>query len=534
MEPSKAYPFFAWLLALCLAPAPAFAQNSPATVENAEPVVLRFEIGSYLVEGATLLTKGEIAAAVAPYTGKNRDFSDVQRALETVEDLYARHGYSAVRVSLPEQELELGVVRLRVVESRFGKVGVKDNRHFSEASVLRALPSLRGGGTPSSRQIARELRLANENPARQMNVVLKAGQKDDEVDANVIVTDSAPGAWTLTADNTGSTETGRARLGLTYRHANLFDRDHVAGLQFQTSPQYPSRVTVLGGSYKIPLYESGNSVEFFGGYSNVNSVVGGLTNFQGGGTLFSARYNHPMDRLGRFEPRLSLGLDWRDFKRIEQTNPPPSTVIYNEIVTVPASLAYSLQGKFARSDLGLHASLSANLPGAGKGRVSDFAAYDPLGLLRPDAHYRVLRYGANYAQQIAGDWQVRALLSGQWSRNVLVLGEHMRLGGADGVRGFSEGAENGERGLRWSLEGYTPDLVTGGSSIRALAFFDAGEVRPTDGVKSFISSAGAGLRASFGGACLLRLDAARIINAGADPLQRTGDWRGHIGLTASF
>lgn len=520
------------LLALCAATPPALAQDG--AVAGAEPVILRFEIARYLVEGATLLSEDKIAAAVAPYTGKSKDFSDVQRALEAIEGLYARHGYSAVRVSLPEQELELGTVRLRVVESRFGKIAVKGNQHFSEANVLRALPSVSPGSIPGSRQIARALRLSNENPARQMNVVLKAGEKDNEVDANVIVTDSAPGAWTLTADNTGSTETGRTRLGLAYRHANLFDRDHVGSVQFQTSPQYPNRVTVLGGSYKVPLYGLGDSVEFFGGYSNVNSVVGGLSNFQGGGTLLSARYNRPLDRIGNFEPRLSLGLDWRDFKRIEQTSPPPSVVIYNEIVVVPASLALSMQGKFARSDLGFNAALSANLPGANMGGVADFAGYDPLGLLRPDAHYRVLRYGANYAQQIAEGWQVRALLSGQWSRDILVLGEQFRLGGADGVRGFSEGAENGERGLRWSVEGYTPELGSADNPVRALVFFDAGQAMSRGQDKSFISASGFGVRANFGGTWALRMDVAWIINAGADPLQRVGDWRGHVALSAGF
>ena len=521
------------LLALCLMAVPAFAQNDPVA-GSPEQYVLRFEISSYLVEGATLLTKAEIDHAVAPYTGKNKDFSDVQRALEAIEDLYARHGYSAVRVSLPEQELELGTVRFRVVESRFGKVVVKDNRHFSESNVQRALPSVRPGGVPRSSKIGRELKLANENPARQMNVVLKAGEKEDEVDANVIVTDSLPGAWTVTADNSGTTETGRARAGLAYRHANLFDKDHVAGLQYQTSPQHPNRVTVLGGSYKIPLYGWGDSVEFFGGYSNVNSVVGGLSNFQGGGALLSARYNISMDKIGKFDPHLALGLDWRKFRRIEQTTPPPATVIYNEIAVMPASINLSLQGKFARSDLGFNASYSANVPGVYKGHKADFDAYDPFGALQPKPHYSVMRYGANYAQVIGGDWQLRALFAGQWSRDVLILGEQMRLGGADGVRGFAEGAESGERGLRWSFEGYTPDLVRTESSARALIFFDAGETMTINGARSFISSAGIGLRVTVHGQYTLRMDAARVMNEGADPLSRVGDWRGHVGMSAVF
>lgn len=525
------------LLCAVLIPLPSFAADAPTTIDQAEPGVLRFDISGYTVEGATLLTQAEINAAVAPFVGKNRDFSDVQRALEAVEAAYSARGYSAVRVLLPEQELEKGAVRFRVVESRFGKVTVKDNRFVSEANALNAVPSVRSGGVPKTKQIARELKFANENPARQLNVVLKAGEKDDEVDANIVVTDSKSSTWGLTVDNTGSPETGRTRLGVSYRHANLFDADHVASLQFQTSPSHVNRVTVLGGNYKIPLYQLGDSLEFTGGYSNVNSVVDGISgidNFKGGGLILSARYNHSLEKMGVFDPRLSFGIDWRDFRRIEQTTTVPVTVLYNEIVTVPLNVAYSAQGKFEKSDIGFNASLSANLPGARKGKAADFAAYDQVGFVQPDANYRVARYGASYSQLIGDDWQFRAALNGQWSRNVLIQGEQLRLGGADAVRGFSEGSVGGESGARWNLEGYTPDFGKGDVRVRALAFFDTGETQSANGTKSSISGAGFGLRASFTEQFSLRLDAARIINADTDPLQRVGDWRAHVGLSASF
>lgn len=524
----------AFLLCAILAFSPAVAEDAALPVaEQSEVVELRFDISGYTLEGATLLTQAEVDAAVAPFIGKNKDFSDVQRALEAIEKAYSTRGFSAVRVLLPEQELEKGAIRFQVIESRFGKVTVKDNRFVSEANALNALPSVHSGGVPKSKQIARELKLANENPARQLNVVLKSGEEEGEVDARIIVTDSEPSAWGLTLDNSGSPETGRTRLGVSWRHANLFDADHVASLQFQTSPEHVNRVTVLGGGYKIPLYQLGDSLEFFGGYSNVNSVVGGLDNFQGGGLIFSARYNHPLEKVGVFDPRLSFGLDWRNFRRIEQTTP-PVTVLYNEITVMPLNVAYSAQGRFARSDLGFNASLSANLPGMNNGTAVDFAAYDLVSFTRPDANYRVARYSVGYSALVANDWQFRTTLNGQWSRDVLVQGEQMRLGGADAVRGFSEGSVGGEKGARWNLEGYTPDIGGGDMMARALVFFDAGETQSAGGVKSSISSAGFGLRASFAEQFSLRLDAARIINADTDPLQRVGDWRAHIGLSASF
>ena len=521
--------------------APAIALAAPAATPGATPDatpgadqgLLRFTIKSYIVDGATLLTKAELDAAVAPYVGKDKDFSDVERALEAVEAAYAKRGYSAVRVQLPEQELEKGTVHLRVVESHFGKVTVKDNHFVSEANALNAIPSVRPGGVPRTKQISRELKLANENPARQMNVVLKTGEKADEVDANVIVTDSKPSSWGVSLDNSGTAETGDIRLGLYYRNANLFNADHVAGIQIMTSPQYTDRVKILGGSYKIPFYRHSSSLEFFGGYSNVNSVVGGLSNFQGGGRLLSTRYNLMLDRMGVFDPSLSFGLDWRDYQQIEQSNP-PVTVLYNEIVVLPVSLIYAAQGKVTRSNLGFNASLSVNLPDISKGKEADFAAYDTSGTIMPDAHYSVVRYGANYSRLIGSDWQFRTMLNGQWSSNVLVLGEQIRLGGADGVRAFTEGSEGGDKGARLNLEGYTPEFG-GNFRMRALVFYDAGQVSSSSSsARTTISGAGIGFRAYYNERFSLRIDEARIMKAGNDPLQQKGDWRTYVSLNATF
>ncbi len=510
------------------------AAPDPASEPVIEDSILRFEIRSYTLDGATLLGKADIDQAVAPYIGKDKDFSDVQRALEGIEELYAQKGYSAVHVLLPEQELEQGDVHFHIIESRFGKITVKDNKVTSEANALNAIPSVRLGGIPRSKQIARELKLANENPARQLNVVLQASEKDEELDATVIVTDSKPGAWSTSIDNTGSPETGRSRLGLSYRHANLFDRDHVANVQVQVSPEHMDRVTVIGGSYKIPLYQRGDSAEFFGGYSNVNSVVGGLSNFQGGGIIFSARYNHPLEKWGKFDPRIAYGLDLRDFKPVQQTNPPVTT-LYNEIMVMPVSLAYNTQGKLGAADLGLNASFALNLPALSKGHMVDFREYDLVDPAKSyTARYKVLRFGGNYAQTVYGDWQLRAAANGQWSGDILIQGEQLRLGGMDGVRGFTEGSEGGEKGLRGNLEGYTPALNRWNLNTRALAFFDAGLANASNGTRAKIASYGVGIRSSYANQIMLRADVGRILKAGNDPQQQAGDWRAHLGLSATF
>ncbi len=498
------------------------------------PPKISFDIKQFIVDGATLITRTDFDSAVAPFVGLNKDFADVQHALEAVEELYVQHGYSAVHVLLPEQELEAGVVHFQVIESHLGKVVVKDNRFVSEANVLNAIRSVRKGAVPQAKKMARELKLANENPARQLNVVLKAGEADDQVDASVLVTDSKPQSVSMTLDNTGSAETGRSRLGLSYRHANVFDADHVMQIQTQFSPQHLSRVNVFGGSYKIPLYQYGHSVEFFGGYSNVNSLVDGLTNFRGGGLMLSSRYNIPLNRWGTFDPRLSFGFDWRKFSRIEQVG--VSTPIFNAIVATPLSLAYAAQGRVGKSgDANLNVSFAVNVPLSGKGKEADFVAYNPdQNVPKRTPGYKVLRYGAGYSATFAKDWYFRSAFSGQWSGDLLIQGEQMRLGGADGVRGFSEGSESGEIGGKLNLEITTPSYEKNDVIVRGVFFLDGGVVKAKGGNTTSISGAGFGLRSGYSDQYALRLDAGRIMKAGNDPQQLAGDWRIHATLSATF
>ncbi|MEQ1913880.1 MAG: ShlB/FhaC/HecB family hemolysin secretion/activation protein [Sideroxydans sp.] len=535
----KIAPRFTGCIALCLlgmvsSTAAELPSSTAATaVEDVQTEVLRFAIQNFAMDGATLLTASELNTVVLPYTGQNKDFSDVQKALEAIEALYLMRGYSAVHVLLPEQELTAGVVHFQIIEARYGNILAKDNQFFSEANVLNAVPSLRTGNPPQAQQLARELKLANENPARQLNVVLKGGAKEDLVDASVLVKDTKPGVWTVNLDNTGTPETGRARLGVAYQHANLLDKDQLGQIQMQISPEHVSRVKVVAGSYKIPLYQYGHSIEVFGAYSNVNSVVGGLANFQGGGAILGTRYNVPLERIGEFDSHVSFGAAWLNFSKVQLTNPPPIT-LYNPIVVTPLIVAYAMQGKVAQGDLFAHAAFALNLPLLGQGKSANFANYDQVNFTQPSAQHQVLRFVSTYSVPVHKTWMARAALTGQATTNQLIQGEQIRLGGVDGVRGFAEGSEGGENGMKLNLEAFAPLFEQDKFNLRGLIFFDWGTAKSKANSATAISALGFGLRSTFSEQYSVRLDAGRIVKAGNDPQQKVGNWRLHASMVATF
>jgi len=509
----------------------------------------KFDISGFRVEGNTVLSSDVVRKVLQPFTGKARDFADVQRALEALQQAYQRRGYGAVYVYLPEQELAGGAIRLKVIEGRIEKVTVTGNRYFDTANVRRALPALREGTVPNIVDIAENSRAANENPARQLQVVLKPGTSEGNIEAAVQVRDEPPLRPFVSLDNTGTSSTGRNRLGLGVQYANLWNRDHVATLQYITSPSHSSSVRVYSIGYRFPIPAWGDSMDLYAGYSSVEAgetqTTAGPLTVSGKGRIAGARYNLILRRRGEYEQRVIFGLDYRAFDNqcslgifgaagcVSVGGNPGS-----DVTVRPASVGYSGQWSQPNRQVAFNATLSRNLPGGSNG---DDAAF---GAVRTGAtaSYTILRFGVQgIASGLGGDWQVRANLAGQRSSNELVPGEQYGIGGYNTVRGFLEREVLGDYGEAANLEVYSPDLgprlPLKDVALRLLGFLDGGAAYinnplPGQPERDGIASWGVGARAALGRKVSVRLDAARVLR-GSVVTQR-GDHAVHFGVVVSF
>jgi hemolysin activation/secretion protein len=512
--------------------------QAPATDASAAP---RFEIARFEINGNTLLGAEEIERIFAPYTGQNKDFGDIQRALESLEQAYRDRGFAAVQVLLPEQDITRGVVRLNVIEPRLGKIIVEGNQHFDEANIRSSLPGLQPGVTPNSGQIARNLQLLNEHPAKQTTVLLRAGASEDEIDATVKVTDEKPLRYAVTLDNTGTAATGRYRAGFGLQHSNLTNRDDILNLQYVTSPDHLSKVTIFGAGYRIPFYAHNSSLELFAGYSDVNSgTLQGLFNVSGSGTILGARYNLYLNKIGAYEHKLSFGLDYRAYTN-DVTLVGIAGGLVPDVTVHPVSVTYTGLSRTADSEYGFYASYSRNLPGGNDGTDIEFRAARAGAI----AGYSILRGGANFTRVFPGEWQFRAVINGQYTGDALVPGEQFGFGGPDSVRGFNVREVANDKGYSGSVEFYTPDFGSKLGSklgwndvkVRALAFYDQGttyrnKIQPGESSGQSGASVGVGLRLSYAKRLSLRLDFAQVVDPAGN--QGRNDQMLHAGVVVLF
>ena len=532
----------AGLFSLALA-GTAWAQT-PAATASAAAVEPQVQVNAFKVDGATLIDATRLQTVLTPWHGQ-RSLSELRQAAMAVQAAYTAAGYGAVVAYLPPQPVQDGVVTISVLEGRIGQVTVRGARRQTEAQVRAALPSLIEGATPRVRRIDAELQIANENPSRQVGVLLGPGALPGQVEATVTVEEQQVQRWNLALDNSGNARTGHYRASAGWQHADLSGHDDVLSVQWQTSPTDFNAVQVVSAGYRLPVVRWLSALDLFAAYSNVD---GGLTpttagnlSFTGKGRIFGARSIWYLPRVGEYDQRLTVGLELRDYLNNCAISGLPAGACgpAGESVAVhPLSLEYAAQTGGAVA-AGLNVSLAHNLALGGKhGDAANFQSVR----LGARTRYTVLRASANVSLPVFEDWALAGRLALQHTDSRLVPGEQFGLGGAASVRGYQEREVAGDRGLLLSLELISPKLwaapQAGGTDLRLLGFVDAGEVANRDATacsgqhtRCRLASVGVGARLSYGG-LQFKLYVARALEDAIDT--HRNDWRAHAALNFSF
>ncbi len=509
-----AYTFAALLGPALTIGTPVAAAADEPKVEQTQPLdqsSARIQVRSFKVSGNTLLPPRQIDEALSVYLGE-RTAAELKQAAATVQAMYSAAGYGAVLAFLPEQALDSGEIAITVLEGKLGQVLVAGNKVFSEENIRAGLPSLTIGVTPRLTAIDAEIQLVNENPAKQVQVLLQPGQRPGEVQARIDVSERPLQRWTASVDNTGNERTGEHRFNLGWQHANVAGLDHVLTTQFQTSVEQPKQVAVASVGYRVPLYGHDLALDGFAAYSDVDggsaATLAGDLQFAGKGRILGFRVSKYLPRLGELDQRLSAGFEHRAYlNTCELVNFGRANcgAAGESVAVQPVSLDYSLQRGGDRP-LGGSVTLVHNLRIGGRhtGAASFNAVREGAS-----ANYTLVRLSLTAGFLVLDDWQLSARASAQASFQPLVPGEQFGIGGVNSVRGYQERELTGDRGSFGSIELTSPNLAKAvgqdEGSLNVLGFGDMGYVenmRETpcnaSGTGCLLASVGMGLRWATG------------------------------------
>jgi hemolysin activation/secretion protein len=491
-----------------------------------------FNVFEFKVDGNTVLPAGKIEEAVYPFLGETKTIADVEKARSVLEKTYQDAGYLTVSVTIPQQEVDAGIVTLKVTEGSVERLRVTESKYTSLAEVKSRVGEFSEGKVPHFPTAQAQLGTVNRGQNRQVTPVLRAGKSPGKVEVDLKVQDQLPLHGNLEINDRYAPNTTKTRLNGGLRYENLWQKDHSVGISFQVSPEDFSEVQVVSGTYVIPRM-NGDYFAAYGVISNSDiSAVGDVTVI-GKGNIVGARYIHPLPLVENYYHSVTAGADYKDFK--ESVNLLNTQGFKNPISYVAFMLGYD--GTYQAETAQLQFNFTANF--APRGLGNDELEFDNRRrFAKPN--YAYLRSDIKYTQKLPYDWALQARLSTQVSNNPLIGVEQFTLGGVDSVRGYLESSELGDDGAFASVELRTPpfkkfiqnksyaDLI---KDLYAFSFIDAGysrlkDITSSEDNTSNISSAGIGVKLKTTKGIFTNIDYAYAFKDSS--LVKSGDDRLHF------
>jgi hemolysin activation/secretion protein len=502
------------LVALIAGPASAQEDAAPPVPAAEDPA---FDVLEYRIEGNTVLSRLAVETAVYPHLGPERRFADVEAARASLEKTYQSAGYLTVLVEIPEQQVQQGIVRLRVTEGRVGKLRIQGARYFDNGYLRAQVPSLAEGIVPQFQEVQRELAAVGRNPDRKVTPVLRPGKAPGEVEVDLKVEDQLPLHGDVELNNRQTPDTEPLRFQASLRYDNLWQRGHSVSALFQTAPEDTEDVRVFSGTYVMPVDDDGSVLAFYGVRSDSDVASIGGTNVIGKGNILGGRWIKPLRGREDYFHSLAVGIDYKDF---DETVRQGSDDFQTPVTYVPITAQYRFTASGRRTHSG---SIGLN-------------AAPRLLPENDDDEFEEKRFAASGAYvYLRGDWtteqplprslRLRARAEGQLSSGPLISNEQYSAGGAENVRGYLEAERFGDDAIVGSLElqWRVPRLGSAEAvqELLAIAFVDAGilwvrEALPDQQEQFGLSSAGLGLRLKAYSHLVASLDVAVPFAAGQE------------------
>ena len=434
----------------------------------------RYYLREYRVEGAHRLSRLDVENAVYPFLGPGRTEQDVEQARAALEKAYQAAGFQTVSVQVPPQRVAAGIVILRVVETKVGRLRVRGSRYFSLEQIKQQAPSLAEGKVIDFNRVNRDI-VAMQLPDRQVTPALHAGVEPDTVDVDLNVKDKLPLHGSIELNNRYSSNTAPMRLNGSLSYSNLWQLGHSMGFSFQMSPEDMNQVQVYSAYYIAPVPSvSGLSLMFQGTKQDSDvSTLGGM-NSTGLGETMGLRALITLPQWENIYHSLRFGLDYKHYNQGLTTS---GSTERTPIDYYPFDLGYTASRIGKKSDTEFSGDLVFHFRQMGStGSSFENSRYNA------DGNYVYLKGELSHTHELPVGMQVFAKVQGQIANQPLVNSEQFSGGGLGTVRGYLESEVLGDNAAFGSVELRTPSFVkfvrTGKvlNDWRAYVFFDAGTV----------------------------------------------------------
>lgn len=499
------------------------ASGAPQSLPAPPVPAAAFRLNDLRLNGVKALSNEELQAITQPYIGREVTLGDLEALAQAITTRYRERGYFLAQAVVPVQTVQDGVVEISVIEGRLGKIDVivAPDAPIAEARVRAFLAPVQPGDAVNAQSYERAMLLLSDQPGIRVGSSLQEGTQPGTTDLSVEVTAARRWVFTAEADNHGTKESGRYRIGGSARWLSPFGLGDNLDLRAMVSND--SGLVFGRAAYEAPIGASGLRAGV--GLARVNYELGGQfadLDAQGTADVLDFSLNYPLIRQRQQNLFLRLGADVKDL-----TDELQAVGFTSKKRVHGLGLGWTWERRDEVLGGGYWASSGTLYRGKLDIRDPQTLAFDQsVGGRRTEGDFTKLSFLVSRLQAVVPRHSLYLSLGGQWASKNLDASEKLALGGARAVRAYPSGevlADEGVIGIvewRWS---YNEELTP-------FVFYDAARGKlardptPFDGVNR-LSLRGYGVGVSWARPGNFAINATLAWRDGTRPAQTDGGGR---------
>ncbi len=447
---------------------------SPVVPAVPEPAPLSgpggtFNLAAVDIEGATAYSADELAAIYQPFLARTTDLAGVQQLLDKITNKYRDDGYFLSRAEAMPQDLQLGVLHVKVVEGFIDTVSF-EGIDAKDQTLLKAMAAPITDERPARLStLERHLMLMQDLPG--ITVAPKLAARDDAAGAYGLVVEVTQRRVeaSLHLDNHGSSQVGPLQQYGTVALDGVLGEGTRTRSTVALTPANPRELNYVQLAHDIPLRTEGTRLILDASFAKVRSAGSpAMADVKTESFFAHAILSHPLARSRQQTLTLAGQFDVESVQQLQ-----PSVFAYHDQLRVlRLGLTEQLNDDFGGSNL-LSVQVSHGLDTLGASGANDPNVSRAGG--RAD-FTKVVLNGVR-RQAIGSLWAVQLSAQMQRSATPLLLTEQMGIGGDRFGRGFDPSAITGDDGAAGASElqfsqSLSNEIVPW---YQLFAFFDAGE-----------------------------------------------------------
>ena len=448
-----------------------------------------FKLRAVSIDGASTLSREEIAETYKPHLGKTVSQADLVAIADSITDFYRKADYVLSRAIIPPQDIKNGRIRVKVIEGHIAELVLK-GEGADQFGVRKLLARITEERPTRLKTLERQLLLANDTPGVRVadTAFEEIGQTSGKFRLIVWIQ-----TWNVFAalgfDNQATSAVGPLEAFVTTGFNSYLLPGDTFNFNASTTPATMQEFRYGQVSYSAPVGTDGARL----GFNVLNSnVAPGDARQQFNDHTETATYEVKGSVVPWETRKSSLWLTGI-FGYSDTSERDSSGMTYNDHLRyVSLTADFKLQDNFAGWNyLNITGRQGLGILGASR-KDDDFLSRDGAS-----GNFSLVNFVFARLQQLSDVWSLKISATGQVASGPLLISQQFYLGDA----AYGPGFYSGDSGIATYAELRFDRSVSNNvlKGYQLYGYFDKGAVWSfnTDGQVLSIASAGAGVRFSL-------------------------------------